>query len=490
MTGQSFNLMLLLPEILLLIGICVLLLSDAGNAQRRFGSTTRALLVLALALLALIPQPSTTTETAFGGMVIADSLSRLLKLCAVIAVGASLVLSSRYCDDREVARGEFQSLALLSLLGQFVMISANHLLVVYLGLELMSLSLYALAALRRDSGLSSEAAIKYFVLGALASGFLLYGMSMIYGGAGTLAIDDIAGRLVSGEVDTWVFALGLVFIVAGLAFKFGAVPFHMWIPDVYQGTPTAMTLLIAGAPKLAGFAIAFRLLAEGMLGAWADWQPMLLVLAVASLVVGNVAAIAQQNLKRMLAYSTISQVGFVLLGMLSGVVDGDAAGAADAWGSSLFYIVTYVFTTVGTFGVIMLLSRAGFEAESLDDLRGLNQRSPWIALVMLLLMFSLAGIPPMVGFYAKFIIIGSVVSAGMTWLAVFAVMLSLVAAFYYLRVVKLMYFDTPADAVPVAPSTSAALVLAVNGALVFVLGLLPGPLIGACLDAVRQALGS
>jgi NADH-quinone oxidoreductase subunit N len=264
----------------------------------------------------------------------------------------------------------------------------------------------------------------------------------------------------------------------------------MWIPDVYQGTPTAMTLLIAGAPKLAAFAIAFRLLAEGMLGAWADWQSMLLVLAVASLVVGNVAAIAQQNLKRMLAYSTISQVGFVLLGMLSGVVDGDAAGAADAWGSSLFYIVTYVFTTVGTFGVIMLLSRAGFEAETLDDLRGLNQRSPWIALVMLLLMFSLAGIPPMVGFYAKFIIIGSVVSAGMTWLAVFAVMLSLVAAFYYLRVVKLMYFDPPADASPVAPSSSAALVLATNGALVFLLGLLPGPLIGVCLDAVRQALGS
>jgi len=336
MTDQPFNLMLLLPEILLLLGICVLLISDAGNARRRFGGTLRALLVLALALLALIPQSSTTTETAFGGMVIVDSLSRLLKLFAVIAVGASLVLSSRYCDDREVARGEFQSLALLSLLGQFVMISANHLLVVYLGLELMSLSLYALAALRRDSGLSSEAAIKYFVLGALASGFLLYGMSMIYGGAGTLAIDEIAGRLVSGEVDNWVFALGLVFIVAGLAFKFGAVPFHMWIPDVYQGTPTAMTLLIAGAPKLAAFAIAFRLLAEGMLGAWADWQPMLLVLAVASLVVGNVVAIAQQNLKRMLAYSTISQVGFVLLGMLSGVVDGDAAGAADAWGHRSF----------------------------------------------------------------------------------------------------------------------------------------------------------
>lgn len=490
MTEQSYNLMLVLPEILLLVGICVLLLSDAGGARRRFGGTTRALLVLALALLALIPQSSTTTETAFGGMVIIDSLSRLLKLCAVIVMAASLVLASRYCDERDVARGEFQSLALLSLLGQFVMISANHLLVVYLGLELMSLSLYALAALRRDSAISSEAAIKYFVLGALASGFLLYGMSMIYGGAGTLALDEIAARVVSGEVDAWVFALGLVFVVAGLAFKFGAVPFHMWIPDVYQGTPTAMTLLIAGAPKLAAFAIAFRMLAEGMLGAWADWQPMLLVLAVASLVVGNVVAIAQQNLKRMLAYSTISQVGFVLLGMVSGVVDGDAAGTADAWGSSLFYIVTYVLTTVGSFGVIMLLSRAGFEAETLDDLRGLNQRSPWIALVMLLMMFSLAGIPPMVGFYAKFIIIGSVVSAGMTWLAVFAVMLSLVAAFYYLRVVKLMYFDAPADSEPVLYSRSAAFVLSFNGALVFILGILPGPLIGACLDAVRQALGS
>ena len=490
MIEQGFNLMLLLPEMLLLLGVCVLLISDAGGARRRLGGTTRALLVLALALLALIPQSTTSTDTAFGGMVIVDALSRLLKLFAVVAVGASLVLSSRYCDDRELARGEFQSLALLSLLGQFVMISANHLLVVYLGLELMSLALYSLAALRRDSAVSTEAATKYFILGALASGFLLYGMSMVYGGAGTLSLDEIAARLVAGEVDRWVFAVGIVFIVAGLAFKFGAVPFHMWIPDVYQGTPTAMTLLIAGAPKLAGFAIAFRMLAEGMLGAWTDWQPMLLVLAIASLVVGNVVAIAQQNLKRMLAYSTISQIGFVLLGMLSGVVDGDAAGAADAWGSSLFYIVTYVFTTVGTFGVILLLSRAGFEAETLDDLRGLNQRSPWIALVMLLLMFSLAGIPPMVGFYAKFIIIGSVVSAGMTWLAVLAVMLSLVAAFYYLRVVKLMYFDQPADASPVSYGRPAGLVLALNGSLVFVMGLLPGPLIGACLDAVRQALGS
>jgi NADH-quinone oxidoreductase subunit N len=370
------------------------------------------------------------------------------------------------------------------------MISANNLLLVYLGLELMSLSLYALAALRRDSAVSTEAAMKYFVLGALASGFLLYGMSMIYGGAGTLAIDEIAVRFATGEIDSWVCAVGVVFIVAGLAFKFGAVPFHMWIPDVYQGTPTAMTLLIAGAPKLAAFAIAFRVLAEGMLAAWGDWQQMLLVLSVASLIVGNVVAIAQSNIKRMLAYSTIAQIGFVLLGMVAGVVDGDAAGTADAWGSSLFYIVTYVMTTVGTFGVVMMLSRSGFEAETLDDLRGLNQRSPWVALVMLLLMFSLAGIPPLVGFYAKFVILGSVVSAGLLWLAILAVMLSLVAAFYYLRIVKLMYFDDPADGAKLDPERSAQVVLAANGLLVFSLGLLPGPLLGVCLDAVRQALGS
>jgi NADH-quinone oxidoreductase subunit N len=490
MPNDSFKLSLILPELLLLVGVCVLLLSETGGARRRLSSLFRAQLVLALPLLALLSQLGASTDTAFGGMVVVDALSSLLKIFAIIVVGASLALSSRYCEDREVARGEFHSLALMSLLGQFVMISANSLLLVYLGLELMSLSLYALAALRRDSAVSTEAAMKYFVLGALASGFLLYGMSMIYGGAGTLAIDEIAVRFATGEIDRWVCALGVVFIVAGLAFKFGAVPFHMWIPDVYQGTPTAMTLLIAGAPKLAAFAIAFRVLAEGMLAAWGDWQQMLLVLSIASLVVGNVVAIAQQNLKRMLAYSTIAQVGFVLLGMVAGVVDGDAAGTADAWGSSLFYMVTYVLTTVGTFGVIMMLSRSGFEAETLDDLRGLNQRSPWIALVMLVLMFSLAGIPPLVGFYAKFVVVGSVVSAGMVWLAVLAVMLSLVAAFYYLRVVKLMYFDDPVDPQPVVAERPAVAVLAANGMLVFALGILPGPLMGACLDAVRQALGS
>ncbi len=490
MTDDSMNLLLVLPEILLLAGVCALLLAELGSGARRFGTLARSLLVLALPLCALLAQPPDATQSTFGGMYVVDALSRLLKLCAVLVVAATLVLSSRYAADRQMSRGEFHSLALFSLLGQFVMISAGNLLTVYLGLELMSLSLYALAALRRDSGVATEAAMKYFVLGALASGFLLYGMSMIYGGSGTLAIDEIAVRFAAGEVDRWVFVLGLVFLVAGLAFKLGAVPFHMWVPDVYQGSPTAVTLLIAGAPKLAAFAIAFRLLAEGLLGVSADWQQMLLVLAVGSLILGNVVAIAQHNLKRMLAYSTISQVGFVLLGMLSGVVDGDAAGAADAWGSALFYIVTYVLTTVGTFGVVMLLCREGVEIQNLDDLRGLNQRSPWMALVMLVLMFSLAGVPPLVGFYAKFVVIGSVVAAGMIWLALLAVMLSLIAAFYYLRIVKLMYFDAPADTHPIEAGQGQRAVLAANGLLVFGFGLLPGPLLSWCLEAVRQALGS
>jgi NADH-quinone oxidoreductase subunit N len=359
-----------------------------------------------------------------------------------------------------------------------------------MGLELMSLSLYSLAALRRDEGRSTEAAIKYFVLGALASGFLLYGMSMLYGGTGSLDLPDIAKAIATGQANRTVMVFGVVFLVAGLAFKFGAVPFHMWVPDVYQGTPTAVTLLIAGAPKFAAFAIAFRMLAEALIGVAADWQQMLTVLAVASLVVGNLVAIAQTNLKRMLAYSTIAQVGFVMLGLLSGVVGGDARGAPEAYGGSLFYIITYVLTTLGTFGLIQLMARAGFEAEEIADLRGLNRRSPWMALVALVLMFSLAGIPPTVGFYAKLAVLQSVVAAGMVWLAVLAVLASLVGAFYYLRVVKTIYFDEPADDAVLAPGAAARATMGVNGGLVLALGLLPSPLMTACLEAIRQALGT
>ena len=369
-----------------------------------------------------------------------------------------------------------------------VMISAGNLLVIYLGLELMSLSLYALAALRRDDNASTEAAMKYFVLGALASGFLLYGMSMIYGGAGSLDLAEIARRFDAGLASPTVFSFGVVFVVAGLAFKLGAVPFHMWLPDVYQGTPTSTTLLIAGAPKLAAFAIAFRMLVEGLAGIAADWQAMILFLAVGSLAIGNIVAIAQTNLKRMLAWSTIAQVGFVLLGFLSGIVDGDAGAVPTAWGASLFYVITYVLTTLGTFGLVQLLSRRGFECDRISDLRGLNARSPWMALVMLLLMFSLAGIPPMVGFYAKLAVLAAAVEAGLVWLAVVAVLFSLVGAFYYLRVVKVMYFDEAADQAPIEAGSAARATLAVNGAAVLLLGIVPGPLMAVCLEAIRAAV--
>jgi NADH-quinone oxidoreductase subunit N len=344
--------------------------------------------------------------------------------------------------------------------------------------------------MRRDHPISTEAAIKYFVLGALASGFLLYGMSMIYGGTGTLDLAKIShsmGGLAPASAKVLIF--GVVFIVAGLAFKFGAVPFHMWVPDVYQGTPTVTTLLIASGPKLATFAVAFRILAGSLIGVANDWQQMLLVLSVLSMVLGNLVAIAQTNLKRMLAYSAIAQIGFVLLGMLSGIVGGSTSGAADAWSASMFYLVAYVLTTLGTFGVMMLMSRDGHEAEDIADLKGLGRRNPALAFVMLILMFSLAGIPPTIGFYAKLAVLKAVIDAGMIWLAVLAVMMSLVGAFYYLRIVKMVYFDEPVDTHALRPVPSAQALLAVNGALVLLLGLVPGPLMSLCADAVKQAFG-
>jgi NADH-quinone oxidoreductase subunit N len=487
---DKLNLLAALPEIVLLVVACVVLLADVfksrhGQAQ---GIDRLALIALLAPLFALLSQVGTPVQYAFGGMYLSDDLARLLKICALVATAVSLLYARGYVADRQLYRGEFYTLAMFSLLGQMVMISANNLLVIYLGLELMSLSLYALAALRRDSGRATEAAIKYFVLGALASGFLLYGMSMLYGGTGSLDLPDIAKALSTGQANRTVMVFGVVFIVAGLAFKFGAVPFHMWVPDVYQGTPTAVTLLIAGAPKLAAFAITFRILAEGLIGVAADWQQMLTVLCVASLVVGNLVAISQTNLKRMLAYSTIAQVGFVLLGLLSGVIGGDAAAAPDAYSASLFYIITYVLTTLGTFGLIQLLARQGFEAEEISDLRGLNRRSPWMAFIALILMFSLAGIPPTVGFYAKLAVLQSVVHAGMLWLAVVAVLASLVGAFYYLRVVKTLYFDEPEDTSRLAPDASARAAMAINGALILGLGLAPSGLMTLCVQAIRQAL--
>jgi NADH-quinone oxidoreductase subunit N len=371
-----------------------------------------------------------------------------------------------------------------------VMISGNNFLVIYLGLELMSLSLYALVALRRDDAKATEAAMKYFILGAMASGFLLYGISMLYGATGSLDLTTVAKVAAGGTVNPTILVFGIVFVVAGLAFKLGAVPFHMWVPDVYQGSPTAVTLLLGGAPKLAAFAIIIRLLVEGLMPMAHDWQQMLLVLAVLSLAVGNLAAIAQTNLKRMLAYSTIAQMGFVLLGLMAGSVGTDASGAANAYSSAMFYVITYVLTTLGTFGVIMLLARSGFEAEELSDFKGLSQRNPWFAVVMSVLMFSLAGVPPMMGFTAKFAVLQAVLGTGQVWLTLLAVMFSLVGAFYYLRVVKMMWFDAPLDNAPLVAHADTRFVLSLNGIAIVALGLLPGPLLTACLTAMTKTLNS
>ena len=488
---NDLNVLAALPEILLLVAACAVLLVDVlAGADRPLRIDRVALAVLLLPAAATVWQIGQPAQFAFGGAYVADALGHVLKLAAIVATGATIVYARGYATDRGMHRGELYALALFSLLGIMVMISAANLLVVYLGFELMSLSLYALAAMRRDHPVSTEAAIKYFVLGALASGFLLYGMSMLYGGTGTLDLARIASAIANGTAGgRTVIVFGVVFVVAGLAFKLGAVPFHMWVPDVYQGTPTVATLLIAGAPKLATFAVAFRLLVQALPAVAIDWQQMLLVLSVLSMLLGNLVAIAQTNLKRMLAYSTIAQVGFVLLGMLSGTVGADADGMAAAWSASLFYVVTYVLTTLGSFGVIMLVARHGHEAEEIDDLRGLSRRAPGLAFVILILMFSLTGIPPTVGFYAKLAVLQAVVDAGLVWLAIAAVLLSLIGAFYYLRIVKTMYFDEPTDTAVIAPYADARALMAVNGAAVLLLGIVPGPLMALCFDAIRQVLG-
>jgi NADH-quinone oxidoreductase subunit N len=375
----------------------------------------------------------------------------------------------------------------------FVPISGSNFPVTHLGLELLTLSSYALVALRRDHAASTEAAMKYFVLGAMASGFLLYGLSMLYGATGSLDIGTVFKIINTGQVKHQVLVFGLVFIVSGLAFKMGAAPFHMWIPDVYQGAPTAVTIMIGSAPELAAFAIAIRLLVEGLLPLAIDWQQMLAVMAIGSLLIGNLAAIAQTNLKRMLAYSTIAQMGFVLLGLMAGVVDGRATAAtlSNAYSSAMFYIVTYVLTTLASFGVILLLAREGFESEEIVDFAGLNQRSPLYAGVMAVCLFSLAGIPPLVGFYAKLAVLQSLIATGQEpyiWLAVFAVIMSLIGSFYYLRVVKVMYFDAPVTATTVSASTEVRVVLSINGLLVLLLGILPGGLMAVCAQSILKML--
>lgn len=492
---NTTNLIPAYPEIFLLAAASAILLIDMflGDAKRHvtYGLTILALLVCTALSIGGVNGPTAYT---FNDMFVSDPMSSLLKLFSYLSLGVTLIYSRRYAGERDMLGGslggEFYVLALFSLLGQMVMISGNNFLIIYLGLELMSLSLYALVALRRGNSVSTEAAMKYFVLGALASGFLLYGMSMLYGATGSLDLTEVAKATASGTVNRTVLVFGVVFVVAGLAFKLGAAPFHMWVPDVYQGAPTAVTLLLGGAPKLAAFAISIRLLVEGLFPLAIDWQQMLTVLAVLSMAIGNITAIVQTNLKRMLAYSTISHMGFMLLGLLSGVVNGNFSSAANAYSSAMFYAITYVLTTLGTFGVIMLLARAGFEAENLDDFKGLNQRSPWFAFVMLILMFSLTGIPPTVGFYAKLSVLQAVLSTGQVWLAVVAVLLSLIGAFYYLRVVKVMYFDDPVDVTQISVNNDMRVTLSINGLIILLLGILPGPLMSACAMAIVKTLAT
>ena len=489
------------PEIFLLIMACVIALADLWVTSPRRNATYVVTLLTLGVVAAMEAAYAVTGRTfyGFGNMVVVDPMGAWLKCFATISVMVTLVYGRPYAADREMLRGgEFFTLSMFALLGMFVMISGHNFLVIYMGLELLTLSSYALVALRRDSATATEAAMKYFVLGALASGFLLYGLSMMYGATGSLDLNEVFNAIASRQVNHQVLVFGLVFIVSGLAFKLGAVPFHMWLPDVYQGAPTAVTLLIGGAPQLAAFAICIRLLVEGLLPLAIDWQQMLAVMAIGSLLIGNLAAVAQSNLKRMLAFSTISQMGFLLLGLLAGVVNGNQLNTETAYSAAMFYAVTYVLTTLGAFGIILLLARAGHESEEITDLAGLNQRSPLYAGVMAVSMFSLAGLPPMVGFYAKLSVLQALISSSLTSalvLAVFAVMMSLVGAFYYLRVVKVMYFDEPAahNAQPISAPADARVVLTINGALILLLGLLPGGLMTLCsqsISSIVKSLGS
>ncbi|MBN8487213.1 MAG: NADH-quinone oxidoreductase subunit NuoN [Burkholderiales bacterium] len=498
---NPMNWLVVSPEIVLLVAACAIALIDLYVTDPKRGLTFW-LTQLTLAVVALMHASAMqaglgatgAAASVYGmqGLVVSDPLGHLLATCASLALMATLAYARPYLGERDLLKGEFFTLSMFVLLGVSVMISANNFLVIYVGLELMSLSLYAMAALRRDHGVSTEAAMKYFVLGALASGFLLYGMSMLYGATGKLDLPEIFAVVAAGQINPVVLTLGVVFLVAGLAFKLGVVPFHMWVPDVYQGAPTAVTLMIGGVPKFAAFAIVFRILVEGLSTLGHDWQQMLMVLSVLSMLIGNLAAIAQTNLKRMLAYSAIAQLGFMLLGLTPTIVEANTTSAANGYSSALFYVVTYVLTTLGSFGLIMLLARQSFESEEISDLAGLAKRAPWLAGVMTVFMFSLAGVPPMVGFYAKFAVLQALVTTGDSTyivLAIVAVLLSLVAAFYYLRIVKVMYFDEPADSVTaLSTGTGVSALLAVNGAAALVLGLLPQGLMALCRDVIVAAL--
>jgi NADH-quinone oxidoreductase subunit N len=478
------------PEIFLAAMAMAILMIDlfVKDSRRTVTFALTQLTLLGCAAIQIYTSTGEITYT-FSNMFVDDMMADLLKLFVYMTMIVVLFYSRAYLFDRpEMNKGEYYVLALFATLGMLVMISANNFVTLYVGLELLSLSLYAMVAMNRDSLASTEAAMKYFVLGALASGMLLYGMSMIYGATGTLEITELAEVLYNGESNRTVLIFGLVFLVSGLAFKLGVVPFHMWIPDVYHGAPTPVTLLISSAPKLAAFAIVMRLLVGGLITLAEDWQGMLIILSVLSMAIGNLAAIAQTNLKRMLAYSAISHMGFMLLGIVTGVVGGDPRYALNAYSSAMFYVIVYVLTTAAAFGMILLMSRAGFEADELDDYKGLNKRSPWFAAIMMMIMFSMAGVPFFVGFFAKFSVLQAVVAGGYIWLAIVAVLFSLIGAFYYLRVVKLMYFDAPSDETPISAGLDMRILISANGLAVAVLGLFPQMIMSLCAYALLRSL--
>jgi NADH-quinone oxidoreductase subunit N len=467
------------PEIFLGLAACVILMLDLvlNDSQRHWTGVLSVITLLLTATLTVI-QPVSTRVLVLGGMFELDRMAQVLKIVTLLTVTMVFVYSTDYLRWRAILKGEYYVLGLFATLGGLVLISAGSLITLYLGLELMSLCLYAMVAFDRESGIAAESAIKYFVLGSMASGTLLYGMSIIYGMTGSLQLSEIAFAVHNGGLSDNVGLLfGIAFLIVGIGFKLGAVPFHMWIPDVYEGSPTCVTLFIGTASKLAAFALAMRLLPEALAGSQPDWSQMLVVLSVLSIAIGNIVAVAQTNLKRMLAYSTISHIGYILLGILSGTAQGYSA--------AMFYMISYVIVACGSFGMILLLARQGFEADKLVDFKGLNARSPWFAGMMAILMFSLAGLPPFIGFWAKLGVIQAVLNVDYTWLAVVAVLFSVVGAFYYLRVVKMMYFDDPIDTAVLGGSTLMRAVLSVNALLVFGLGIAPAALIAVCQRALQ-----
>ncbi|MFK5983818.1 MAG: NADH-quinone oxidoreductase subunit NuoN [Pseudomonadota bacterium] len=477
MNDISADILLALPEIFLLSMISLIIIVDLFLKDESRGGTYILSLITLLGTAFLVYSGFTTeTVKGFSNTFVVDPFASILKFVILIIVGFVFVYAKDYLVDRNMYKGEFFTLSLFGTLGMMLMVSSANFLTVYLGLELLSLSMYALVAMQRDSSIASEAAMKYFVLGAIASGMLLYGMSIIFGVANSLDLTEI-NQAIAASDNRLALSFGLVFIILGVAFKLGAVPFHMWMPDVYHGSPTAITVYLATAPKIAAFVMMYRLLVEGMSAMLLDWQAILLMLSVASMFVGNIIAIAQSNIKRMFAYSTISHVGFILMGLLTGTQAGYA--------SAMFYVIAYTIMSLAGFGMILLMSRAGYEAENIEDFKGLNHKSPWFAFVMMVVLFSMAGVPPMLGFWAKVSVLQEAINAGFVWLAIAGVMASIIGAYYYIKVVKVIYFDKPVDEIPIQASMDMRILLSSNGLFILALGLYPTALLSLCLSAFK-----